>query len=69
MKKLIRNRKTRAFLTCSGHWTSDIIKARCFQASEDAWVICQDLKLHNCELYYSFSKRTVSEYDFVVAIN
>jgi hypothetical protein len=69
MKKLIRNRKTRAFLTPSGEWSRNITQARNFLSPVDARIVCQGLKLHNCELYYSFSERTVSEYDFGFEIN
>jgi hypothetical protein len=68
MKKLIRNTKNHAFLTRSGKWTRNIAQARSFQTQEDVRSVCRDLRLDHCQLYYSFSERAVSEFDFGVAM-
>jgi hypothetical protein len=69
MKRLIRNPMIRAFLTRSGKWTRNIAQAKSFQTQDDVRIVCRDLKLDHCQLYYSFSEQAVSEFDFGFEIN
>ena len=55
VKKLIRNKATRAFLTEDGAWTDDIEKARQFMGAEGASVATKQFNIQNVELYYSFN--------------
>ncbi len=68
MRKLIRSRTKRAFLTQEGSWTPDPQQAREVDLPK-ALRIEQQLGLHDAELYYHFDGHYSSEYDFGIPMH
>ncbi len=52
MKRLIRNRRFRQFLTDTGTWTIDHVQAQLFSNDEAARKAREEFWLVGCELYY-----------------
>ncbi len=68
MRKLIRSKATKAFLTKRGQWTNQIQKAAEFPDQAQAHAAVLKFHLLDVESYYSFSKSGLSRYDFAVAL-
>jgi hypothetical protein len=52
MKRLIRNRRFKQFLTPSGTWTRDPKQAQVFPTDEEARKAREEFPLEDAELYY-----------------
>ena len=65
MRKLIRSKKKRAFLTREGSWTRDPLRAREVDVTE-AVRMKEQFGLQDVEIYYHFDGDESSEYDFGV---
>ena len=66
MRKLIRSRTTRAFLSDSGKWTRDLTKAHRFKNNSEAREAKAQFHLTDVELYYSFEEAEITEFDFAL---
>lgn len=52
MKRLIRQRQVKQFLTAAGTWTPDHRQAQVFLSDNAARRIREDFRLRDAELYY-----------------
>jgi hypothetical protein len=68
MHRLLRSKRTKAFLTAHGEWTDKIHNANHFPNHSLARVAVQKLQLRDMELYYSFNERATSQYDFAISL-
>jgi hypothetical protein len=68
MRKLIRSKATRHFLTKNGHWTSKVDYAALFPEGSMVSDAIKKFQLHDVELYYLFGKHGTSEYDFTIPL-
>jgi hypothetical protein len=68
MRKLIRSKATKAFLTADGHWTRQLRRAGEFPDLLQSLAAIAHFDLRNVELYYLFNGRTTSEYDFTIPL-
>ncbi len=68
MRRLIRAKATRAFLTEDGTWTHNLAKAATFDDSALAIAAKSRFRLEDVELYYSFDDHQRSPWDFVLGL-
>lgn len=68
MRRLIRCKATKTFLTKEGAWTSNIQEALQFGHHTEAWAARKHFGLQDVELYYSFDNAKESQYDFPLAL-
>ncbi len=68
MKKLIRSKTTKRFLTKEGGWTPDLCKAWAFQDGSEVQETRARLNLLDVETYYSFDEFGPSQYDFALPL-
>jgi hypothetical protein len=68
MRKLIRSKATKTFLTTDGQWTDQVQKAAHFPEQSEARAAVQKFKLFDVEFYYSFSEHATSDYDFALSL-
>ena len=68
LRKLIRSKATKSFLTPDGGWTNDIANAAAFRDHSDALAVKQLLHLAEVELYYSFHHVQQSQWDFTMKL-
>lgn len=68
MRKLIRSKHTRKFLTREGGWTDSVSSGWDFEAHSELYAAKKQLNLEEVELYYSFDEFHPSEYDFTVPL-
>ncbi len=66
MKKLIRSKATRSFLTKDGRWTQRIPEAWQISDVIQAVQATAQLNVDDLEIYYSFNEEETSEWDFTV---
>ncbi len=64
MKKLVRHRVTKAFLTKEGAWTEDIGQARQFLSHLEARDEARRLGLNEVEFYFYFDDMHTRHFDF-----
>lgn len=64
MKKLLRHRLTKGFLTTKGAWTEDIAEARPFLDQFEARAEATRLGLNEVELYFCFDDCDSRHFDF-----
>jgi hypothetical protein len=67
LKRLIRHRETKKFFR-RGEWTADMALAQAFESIDQARGACEELNLHDVELYYSFGDGRPTEWDFAVRL-
>jgi hypothetical protein len=67
VKRFIRNKKSKAFLTQDGSWTTDVEEAIVFQNDEQVRQARDAYHLKYCELYYCF-RATPSKLDFAFSL-
>jgi hypothetical protein len=68
VKRLIRDRGTKEFLTATGQWTRDHVVAQVFQSDEAVREARRAYRLQNCELYYLIGDEPSANSDFAVAL-
>ena len=68
MRKLIRSKATKEFLTRDGTWTVDYHQAAIFEDQVRAFAVKRDLQLTGVEIYYLFGEKPDAQYDFAVAL-
>ena len=68
MRRLIRSKATRHFLTTDGHWTGKVEKAARFPEEPLARAAVQKFQLHDVELYYLFWEDGTSQFDFTIPL-
>lgn len=66
MRRLLRSKANRAFLTKDGVWTRDLRQAWEFKETDEWLSAALDLK--DVELYYSFDENLPSPLDFTVPL-
>ncbi len=66
MRKLIRSRATKAFLTLDGSWTDDLQNA-CDFTGQDLRSVQAGHPLQQIEVYYHFGPNGPSQYDFTIS--
>ncbi len=67
VKKLIRNKATRAFLAADGTWTEDVGAGRDFPRTEEVSRVLMALE-GNLELYFCFGENRPTEWDFALPL-
>jgi hypothetical protein len=67
VKRLLRNKLTRQFLTSGGVWTNDISSAESFADIRSVVTARQKLDLENVELLYLMGE-TPSDYDVIIPL-
>ncbi len=68
MRKLIRSKTTRCFLTTEGHWTGKVENAARFPEESLVRAAVQKYQLHDVELYYLFWEDGTSQFDFTIPL-
>ena len=68
MRKLIRFRSTRAFVSKDGGCTDNVEQAWDFSTGIEAVGIAHELNLRDVEMYYSFDDSKPSQWDFTIPI-
>ena len=68
MRRLIRSRRTQAFLTRQGAWTCELAKAAAFDNSATLLEAVRRFELHDVETYYSFHEHQPSQWDFAIPV-
>ena len=68
MRKLIRSKATRCFLTTKGHWTGKVENAARFPEESLVRAAVQKYQLHDVELYYLFWEDGTSQFDFTIPL-
>jgi hypothetical protein len=68
MRKLVRSKVTRRFLTESGGWTPQVRDAAEFADFSHALGAVERFELRDVELYYLFSDKGPSGYDFCITL-
>ncbi len=68
VKRLIRSKTTKRFLTKEGGWGDDFSKARTFDDSSEVQETRARLNLLDVETYYSFDETKPSEFDFALPL-
>jgi hypothetical protein len=66
LRKLVRSKTTKSFLTQDGAWTNDIASAAAFRDYSDVLAAKQKFHLDEVELYYSFDHPRQSQWDFTM---
>jgi len=64
MRRLIRCKTTKAFLTQDRTWTQDVREAADFHDQSRALELKRQLRLNDIELYYLFGDEPNAQYDF-----
>jgi hypothetical protein len=67
MRKLLRHKCTRAFLTKDGAWAQDIHEALILSEPATPGAV-SGVQTGDLEIYYSFDDAHESQYDFAVSI-
>ncbi len=68
MRKLIRSKATKAFLTKDGLWTDSVQDAQAFMYAIEAVARKDELGLTNVELYFLNAEHKTSDHDFVLPL-
>ena len=68
MRKLLRCKKTKAFLANDGTWTKDIENARSLVGDAAPEEARAQFPSREVELYYSFEQERESAFDFALAL-
>jgi hypothetical protein len=68
MRKLLRCKRTKAFLARNGSWTRDMRRARILSERGVPDGIRACFRPGELEIYYSFGDSRESRYDFTVAV-
>jgi hypothetical protein len=68
MRKLIRSKRTKAFLKPDGGWTTNISLAMHVPSLLLHDVLRTRLKLDELELYYSFAADCATQWDFALPV-
>ncbi len=69
LRKLIRSKGTKAFLTADGGWSKDMAGAAVFEDHSAAVTAKRQFQLDGkVELYYSFEYPRMSEWDFTMEL-
>ncbi len=68
VKKLIRAKTTKRFLTKDGRWTDDLARAWSFRDTAEAHGARTKLQLLDVEIYYAFEEDRACEYDFTLPL-
>jgi hypothetical protein len=69
MRKLIRHKQTKAFLTRDGEWTNDVRLAHDFHNDEAICVARETYELHHGgQVYFLFGAEPSDDFDFVVSL-
>jgi len=68
VRKLIRSRTTRHFLTTHGHWTAKVENAARFPEESLLRAAVQKFQLHDVELYYLYFEDGPSQFDFTIPL-
>ena len=68
MKRLIRKRDTKEFLTASGQWTRDHTLADNFPTDDGVRRAHREHRLENCELYYLIGEQPSMATDFWLSL-
>ncbi len=68
MHKLLRRKRTKAFLAPDGSWTRDIRKALHLPGAVDAEAAIERFKPEELEVYYSFDYYGESRWDFALPL-
>ena len=68
MRRLIRSKATRCFLTTKGHWTGKVENAARFPEESLVRAAVQKYKLHDVEVYYLFWEDGTSQFDFAIPL-
>ncbi len=68
LRKLVRSKRTKAFLTPSGAWTNEIQDAAYFSDPLLARAAAEKFQLRDVELYYLFTDHVNSRYDFTLPL-
>jgi hypothetical protein len=66
MRKLIRSRRTKAFLTKTVGWTTDITKALTVAEVADIEFLREKFAVNELEIYYNFDESL--QWDFAVPL-
>ncbi len=66
LRKLIRSKASKLFLTKAGGWTDQIRLAMSFADHAEAMAAVQQHRLREVELYYLFGEDRITEYDFPI---
>ncbi len=69
LRRLIRSKATKEFLTQDGGWTPLVEKAARFTSHEQARNVANQLKLENVELYHLCSQYRTTEFDYTLSLN
>jgi hypothetical protein len=68
MRRLIRSKATRHFLTTDGQWTGKVENAARFAEESLVRAAVQKFQLHDVELYYLFWEDGTSQFDFTIPL-
>lgn len=68
MKRLLRNKVSRAFLDADGGWVADFRAARSFQDVKSVVEACQEHELSNVELLLVMGTQPSAEYDIALPL-
>jgi hypothetical protein len=69
MRKLIRHKRTKAFLTLNGEWTNDVRLALVFHDEEAICSARETYELHRGgQVYFLFGAEPSDDCDFVVSL-
>jgi hypothetical protein len=66
IRKLVRNKATKAFLTAGADWTTDPSGAIVFPSTEAARAAVRTHQISGAELFYQFGEAP-SKYDFALS--
>ena len=66
IRKLVRSRARRAFLTAAGTWTTEAGRAAVFPSTEAAREAVLERRITDVDLYYQFGEKP-SMYDFTIS--
>lgn len=69
MRKLVRSKRTKAFLTEDGRWTQDIHKAVIVSRPAQLEVLRKTFISEEVEFYYSFNEEADSQWDFALGMH
>ena len=69
LRKLLRCKQTKAFLTPDGDWTQDIQKALHLSEPAEAKALSEGLNPQELEVYYSFVDHRESQWDFTLPLH
>lgn len=67
MRRLVRARASKAFLTNDGTWTPRIAAAAAFGTFSAVFAATRPFHSEEVEIYYSFDDRQRSQWDFAIS--